>query len=155
MLLVGIATLVMVVPPLFVHFVLYTSFAVPVPPVPPLVVSSNVIVYVFAVQVAVNVALPLVTPKFVLLHAMLVEALWFVLFTFHLLNVYPVTPVIAAAVVKLLPYVQDAGVVGAVPLPPLAQVKLIVLPLQFGLVLDAVAAVPSNVPVAVVPLDPT
>ena len=72
---VGTVTLVIVVPLLFVHLLPYTSFAVPDPPVPPLVASSNVIVYVFAVQVAVNVAVPLVTPRFVLLHAMLVAAL--------------------------------------------------------------------------------
>ena len=60
-------------------------------------------------------------------------------FTLHLLNVYPVTPVIAAAVVNVPPYVQLPAA-GAVPLPPFAYVNVIVFPLQFGLVLDATPA---------------
>jgi hypothetical protein len=62
----------------------------------------------------------------------LVLALNVLLFTDHLLNVYPVA-VIAAGVVKLAPYVQLAGVVGAVPWPPFAYDKLIVLPVHVPL----------------------
>ena len=64
---------------------------------------------------------------------MLVLALNVLLFTDHLLNVYPATPVIAAGVVKFPPYVQLAGVVGAVPWPPFAYDKLIVLPVHVPL----------------------
>ena len=60
---------------------------------------------------------------------MLVLALKVLLFTLHLLNVHPVA-VIAAGVVKLSPYVQLAGVVGAVPCPPFAYDNVIVLPVQ-------------------------
>ena len=54
-------------------------------PVPPF--AFNVMVFVVPVQVAVSVAVPLVTPRFVLLHTILVDALCVLLFTLHLSNV--------------------------------------------------------------------
>jgi hypothetical protein len=130
----------------------YVAVTLAVPAVASDAFLFNVTVYVFAVQVAVKVALPLVTPRFVLLHVTLVLALNVLLFTLHLLKVYPVV-VIAAGVVNVPPYVQLAGLVGAVPCPPFAYDNVIVLPVaQFGLALLATPAVPVKVPLVFPPL---
>ena len=77
-------------------------------------------------------------------------------FTFHLLNVYPVTPVMAGFVVNVLPYVQ-LEFAGGVPYPDgVAHFNVMVFALQFGEVLLPTAAfVAVKVLVKVVPLLPT
>ena len=100
------------------------------PPEPPFTLNDTV--YVFAVHVPVIVAVPLLTPRLALVHATPVApALKDLLFTDHLLNVYPVA-VIAAGIVNVPSYVHDAGLVGAVPRPPFAHFRVMVFAVHFA-----------------------
>ena len=115
----------------YVHSTL-VGFAVPLAPF-----ALNVTVNLFADHVPVIVAVPLYTPRFSLLHVTDVFALNVLPLTVQPPNVYP-SAVMASGVVNVPPYVQLAGVVGAVPRPPFA---------HFNVIVFAVHAVPASLAV--------